>query len=261
LLLLTVVTLPADAESIVKSITTWPLYFYPSAYYAISDPDKQAGGDYGFQFDAGYRIDQHWSAELLTEATTYKLDSSAATLKSRGVSALGVYRPFPEYKVQPVLMGGAGWMGTDTNGIHYDSPLLRAGVGLQWQIPRTHFGVRTDAMVRREFDSKASPDQSAFNDVVLSVGFTYQLGAVAQASTDDTSGTARDQGPPGRLDSTVVPAKGQSAEQIFHGTLSKGTPTAEDTDGDGVDNAHDKCPDTPPNAVIDADGCIIYMKK
>ncbi len=253
----------------VAPAVAWPIYVFPAAYYAVSDPDKHADNDYGFRFAAGYMVNDQWSIEALSEFTTYKLDASVATLRSRGISFEGVYNIFPEYRLQPLLLGGAGWMRTSINGGYYDSPVIRAGVGLQWRVPNTNFGLRGDAVLRREFDSDAAPDKSNFNDPILSLGFTYRFGtpttsvAGSSASPVETSKgtTVPEQRPSGGLDTTVGPAKGQPVEPIFHGTVSKGVVTPQDSDGDGVDDAQDKCPDTPPGAVIDADGCIIYMKK
>jgi OOP family OmpA-OmpF porin len=243
----------------------WPFYFEPATYYSIPDSERNAGKNYGFQLTTGYLFSDHLSFEALSESSRYRLDNSIGSIRAYGASFQGVYTLLPNLELSPIAIGGAGWLHTDTTKSNFDSAVARGGLGLRWQIPDSNFGVRTDAIVRHDFDSKA------YNDYIFSVGLTYRMGnptyhdpklqtsavpVAADVVLEPFIGEGQASG------AVLVPAnKSGPVENTFHGTLSKGVASANDSDGDGVDDQHDKCPDTPPNAVVDSDGCIIYMKK
>ncbi len=58
-------------------------------------------------------------------------------------------------------------------------------------------------------------------------------------------------------DPTVTNAVGGDGTDIGAFEVQQGVCAPEDTDGDGVPDAIDQCPDTPPGAIVDAHGCSI----
>ncbi|WP_169740681.1 outer membrane beta-barrel protein [Nevskia soli] len=248
-----------------SSAFAWPFYVAPGAYYSTSDSGRKAGNDYGVQFAAGYSLTDNFSFEALSESSQYRLDDAPGKIKAYGLSLQTVYTPWPNQALSPIILGGAGWLHTDTPKSNFDSAVARGGLGLHWQIPESNFGVRTDAVVRHDFDSKA------YNDLIFSLGLTYRIGnptyhdprlvtSAVPAATDIVLEPFIGEGQ--RTAAILVPSnKSAPVEATFHGVVSKGLASLNDNDGDGIDDSHDKCPDTPPNAVVDSDGCIIYIKK
>ncbi len=260
-----------------------PVYVYPAMFYSTSDSGRYAANDYGFQMSLGYKLNRNWSLEGVTESTKYRLDDGSGYMESHGASLQGTYNfhhYLPDFPVQPLAMTGLGWLHTDTPVRSYQTMTARAGLGALWEIPGTHLDLRTDAVVRHEFNARpvlGSTNNAQFNDMIVSLGLSYQFGQplLSPVRQEATPGATNPFAVAPKPVETVLP--GASEEKVaapaaaaptstmesqkVKGFLSTGAVTANDQDGDGVDDEHDKCADTPPGAVVDADGCIIFMKK
>jgi len=249
------------------SAAAWPIYVSPGLYYSTPDSKRNAGNNYGLQLNLGYALSDHFAFEALSDTGRYHLNNAPGTVKAYGLSLQSVYTLFPSEQISPIFFGGGGWLHTDTTKQQVDSATARGGMGLHWQIPDSNFGIRTDAAIRHDFTSRG------YDDLLFTAGITYRLGdplyhdsktvgsavpiiqdAVLQPFVTSQPTLAT----PAVATASSTP---QPVEATFHGTLSRGVSVPGDSDGDGVDDEHDKCPDTPPGAVVDADGCIIYIKK
>lgn len=240
------------------------VYYMPAGYFSSSDSARKADNDWGYQFTVGYSFNDRWNLELLTESAKYKLDDYSGLFKLSGASLQGGFNLDPDAPVSPVLLGGLGYLHTGLKGGHDDDVTARGGLGLQWLPQDSHFGVRADAVVRHTFDNKLTPDKSNYDDLIYSLGFLYRLGSTRAESNAARSATAP---PVPYYAQPIVTPKAEVAkvdsgigkDAGFRGHVSKGVMSANDLDGDGIANGNDKCPDTPPNAVVDDDGCIMYM--
>jgi OOP family OmpA-OmpF porin len=230
-------------------------YVYPAAYYSISDPSKNAGNNYGFQLSLGYDFWDHFSAEVVSESPNYKSTSASGDLKSHGASADARYR-FLDGPLQPFVLVGGGWMRTSDDLGGYGSYLALAGLGIEWALPKWNLGVRADALVRHEFVSNSTVEKSNLNDEVTSLGVTYHFGG-SRATEPAHETSAVRYAPPTAMPPARAGAEGTPQAGVMSAKPSSGLP---DSDGDGVDDAHDRCPDTPPTATVDSDGCITGIK-
>ena len=257
----------------------WPIYLYPSMFYSTSDSGRYAANDFGFQMSVGYQFNPNWSLEGVSEGTRYRLDNGSGYVDSHGASLQGTYNFnhfLPDFPIQPLAIGGLGWLHTDTPVTSYDTMTARGGVGALWEIPSTHLDVRTDAVIRHEFNARPEPGSSSnaqFNDFLVSLGLTYQFGLPLHAAykPEAAPGSINPYAATPKPAMVIAPASLPAIQQAPEAPiaaqeapkkqprLSTGIPAPNDQDGDGVDDDHDKCPDTPPGAVVDADGCILYM--
>jgi OmpA-OmpF porin, OOP family len=55
----------------------------------------------------------------------------------------------------------------------------------------------------------------------------------------------------------VEPARQDASRPEVHEVIAEAAHPWVDSDGDGVDDEHDKCPDTPRGMKVDSDGCVI----
>jgi hypothetical protein len=232
------------------------LYVAPAAYYASPDSRLKADHDFGVQLSVGSHLSRQWQAELISEATKFKRDDGTDTYKQVGASLQAIFSPLDELELRPLFIGGAGWLHTSTsNAGSSNRPLLRAGAGLQWDIPNSAWGVRGTAIWRHEFNSSVVTPSAGLNTYIYSLGVSYRFGGrdsrpteVERSPTTATSPIAASPAPTAKPEPIPAPARNGSA------------PPVDDQDGDGILDAQDKCPDTPQSAVVDADGCPIRLK-
>lgn len=240
------------------------IYFYPAARYTFSDSARYANNAVGYQIALGHVIDKRWAVELFSDTDQFRLLDNSATLRTRGLGVQALYNLSPETDLSPFLLLGGNWLRTDIGNRQEDSPVARAGLGVLFQPADAAFGLRADAALRHEFLNALSPERNNYDDVTYSLGLTYRFGLGAGESNGIAAYTRP--APPVPTQQSALFAVGdladsQATRSSFRGRISTGAPTASDGDGDGVSNAKDKCSDTPSNAVIDVDGCIIYLKK
>lgn len=254
------------------------IYIVPGAYFSTPDSSIHAKSDYGGQFLAGYRFDDNWAAEVLSENSEFELDDGTGKLTERGASLQGIFRvPLFEERIAPFVALGGGWMHTSYREKSADVPLARGGVGLSFDIPETPVSIRADAAVRHSFGNTAIPFYAGqnLNERTYGVGVEYHFGGQEQARPAQQAAPAA---------AYTYPAVAAQAPRPASASESAGTAPAEtvarvnsyncltaaganrcsvpgDQDGDGVADADDRCPDTPANAVVDADGCLLYLRR
>ena len=136
-------------------------------------------------------------------------------------------------EISPFLGMGVGRLDSDSPfGDGSDSHLDVSG-GVNWPL-NDRFGLRGELRYRFDSDDDSIPRSDDFEDWILSFGVTVALGA---RQPEPIAATPTPRPTP----ATPVPA-------------ARPAPPA-DSDGDGVPDNRDKCPDTPAGRIVDADGC------
>jgi len=128
-------------------------------------------------------------------------------------------------RIRPYLGFGLGQTKFDSdannNTFHNRESDVHVSGGLRWMITPA-FGARLEARAVNSLDKHDW-------DTLLSVGLNYYFGKTAE----DTGASA----------------------------LAGGAVASGDEDGDGVSDANDKCPGTPPGTRVDSDGCPLPVAR
>jgi len=198
---------------------------------------------------AGYSLTQSIDVEALfdyadTEGTKNR---KSATMYRFGADML--FNIMPESRFSPNLAAGISGISVDNTGS--DNGLHAAwsyGAGIKYFLSE-NVALRAD--VRHIIYNN---DYSSFNNLAFTVGVHIPFGAAK------TSGKAAELPPPVpaiavAAPSPQLPAAAVSpvpaAQQVIVPALSKNT----DSDGDGVRDSLDRCPNTPPGTAVDSNGC------
>ena len=139
----------------------------------------------------------------------------------------------------PYFLAGLGYQKSEEEFDVYPSPNapgqredgnLAAKIGGGLQGDMGSWGVRAELAYRADFDdsSVTAPDESWFGDVLASVGFVIPLGPEPTAEVP-----------------TAPPPAPSCADQ--------------DSDGDGVNNCNDRCPNSQAGEAIGPDGCKVQI--
>ena len=211
--------------------------------YIIADDDRHvedafAGGLVGF----GYAMSEHFNIEF--DFQRLNLDGDG-TFTIDGGEAGPITTPYPDQDqsavnvnlmniynrsgaISPFILAGLGIVNTDVDGGEDGDDLQgQLGVGVLGRLWGNRLSLRAEALVRGQDAS------DNLTDVLFNVGLSYALGsttpkAVAAAPVAAAAVAAAPPPPP---------------------------PPPADTDGDGIVDGTDQCPDTPKGDRVGPQGC------
>jgi OmpA-OmpF porin, OOP family len=202
--------------------------------YIDADDDRNVdngvvGGVLGF----GYSLSEHFNLEFDLESFNLDGDGVDPDTGSNypdqdqtalNLNVLNIYNRSGLFA--PYLLGGVGVVSTDISGAPDDSDLqLQGGAGVLTRLWGQRLSLRTEALYRWQ----DAPDNS-LGDLLVNVGFSLALGS-------DPVPAAAPPPPPPPPPPPLPPAKPL------------------DSDGDGVIDANDRCPNTPKGDRVGPQGC------
>jgi OmpA-OmpF porin, OOP family len=187
--------------------------------------DRNANDDAGFQVGLGINLARKWALELNGSHSSFDgPNQNRLKLTQFSVDLLRTFNFLPDSHIQPYLLVGAGGMDdrfTDGRGT---GKFAGEVGGLLWafghQDGPQRLLLRTEAKYRRE-DGLLSYGIRDPGDIVFGAGLQFLWGAPTAAPVAAT--------PPAPVDS----------------------------DGDGVIDSEDQCPNTPKGDKVDVHGCTI----
>lgn len=230
-LLKTLALVPFLATSLAVQADGGGWYVAPSVVYFDDDGDRLIDDSIGgLQVQFGKEMSRRLSLEGLLGYHDIDGFPGQEHLEL-GFNVIGKF--LPDSRFSPYVIGGIGMLRADVGlpdfgglppaGDTANNATATGGLGLQIRLGDSPWSLRTEARLRHAFDGDDS-----LTDGIISLGLQYNFGkSKARAMT-----TSDIQAPP----AAVVPA---------------------DSDGDGVANDRDQCPDTPAGVRVDARGCEI----
>lgn len=239
------------AASVVTSVAmadgyddTGAFYAIPELQYGIMDHKRDARNAWLGSFGIGSNIAPNLAFEgnISYGSFTQKDSRAQEKLFSGGVDVLYKFAPV-ESVVRPFLLIGGGGVGDKVAALSQQGALYaEAGagllVGLGSQTGSTRFQLRTDVRYRREFIDASPFIPSNPGDVILGLGVQLMFGAPVK--------------PPPEM-----PKAAPVVEEPPPPPPPPPPPEPLDSDGDGVPDSIDRCPNTPKGDAVDAYGCTI----
>lgn len=215
-------------------------YVSPMASYVLADSNRGTDDGLGATLTFGKLFQDRFGFELETHYSGYDAENGggSAELLSGGVRGL----LFPVEKGNAFVVAGLGYgrfedhPGDDPD---YDTILWTVGGGYlfgPFNFLVSDISIRTELAFRSDMhdgDRTSETNNNALNEMVANVGLLIPIGA----------------GP-------VPPPPPAEPEPVE--VVPAVTPL--DSDGDGVPDDMDKCPDTPAGTAVDADGCPLPVK-
>jgi len=195
-------------------------YVAPSIVYFDDDPDRAiSDGVSGGQVQFGLNITQYITLEGLLGYHDIDGWFQDETHLDISANVLAFYDRRATFA--PYLIAGIGYLGVDfEDGGDENRPSATAGLGFKWRMGQSRFSIRGEARARLAYEEDYN-----FTDYIVSLGVQYNFGG---------------------KQTTWFRMPGQS----------KSAPTAnQDTDGDGVLDMWDECPDTPRGTQVTSRGC------
>lgn len=154
-------------------------------------------------------------------------------------------------KVATFIIGGIGVNVDDVSNRTRFAPRADAGAGIIARLT-SHLALRTEARYYPVFNvDKGAGQTRIVNDARFNLGLQYSFGTVIASNLPVPRKVAAPEpapAPAAAPEPAPVPAAAP-APVVETGTV--------DTDGDGVVDSLDQCPDTPKGLKVDAKGCIV----
>ncbi|HWJ35430.1 MAG TPA: OmpA family protein [Steroidobacteraceae bacterium] len=234
---------------------TGAFYVSPMLQYDKLDAHREADQNYGWQLGLGYDFAPGWASELDYSQFSTPHRAGGAGLRLYEYNADIIKKFFPDSIVQPYLLVGAG--GLDDVVPHYGHTSAvdaEAGgglmVGLGPQTGRYRMQMRAEAKYRREFIDTNFTGNKDPSDVIFGVGFQFMFGAPVPPPPK-----AVVVAPPPDSDGDGVPDDIDRCPNTPAGAKVDQYGCEFDQDGDGVVDRLDQCPNTPHGTPVDAKGC------
>ena len=189
--------------------------------------DNVVGGILGF----GYAVSEHFNIEADYQRYNLKGDGAEDGVpfpdQEQSALNLGVMNLYNrEGRFAPYLLAGVGVVNTAVGNSKHDDLQGQLGVGVLTRLYGSRLSLRSEVLAR------VQNADSNLNDILFNLGFSVALGTTA---------------------APVVAAAPVAAAVVAPPPAPPPPPA--DTDGDGVVDASDQCPDTPKGDRVGPRGC------
>lgn len=229
--------------------------------YVVPEDDRDAkyglGGTVVF---LGKPLSEHLNLEVSGFGNTLKRSSDGGNDTQFGLG-LDLMFPLVSGPVRPFILVGAGGIreqldtSNDTDSIN---PYINAGGGLLIALS-DRFSARAEARWLVDFNNSSYPSNDQLGDARFGLGLQYAFGKpyVAPPPPPPPAPEVAPPPPPADSDGDGVIDPNDKCPNTPKGAKVDASGCPIDTDGDGVPDYLDKCPSTPAKFKIDSEGCIV----
>jgi OOP family OmpA-OmpF porin len=211
--------------------------------YIDPDSDRDLDSDFaGLKLVGGKVLSEHWNIEIEASMLDVSGDGGPDT-DFTGLVLNGMYLWNRSSKFTPYLLAGAGYLDADPDtGSSNEDLQAQFGPGFLYDFGDSgNWSIRTQLLARWADDDK----DSASTDLLLDIGVQYAFGGSKKSSAKPRTNASA---PPPSTEPVAAPAATGAVAAA-----------ALDTDGDGVPDLIDECPNTVKGAKVNDVGCAYEL--
>lgn len=209
-------------------------YVTMSGAHAWLDDKRDAQDGVGLKLSIGWALSERWTAELNTSHFNFETDAPGGTDFYRTALGIDAVYAFNPSGWSPLLLIGAGAVYNDVTPDENDNFDFTASGGLGLMTPALNdYGMRARLEARYVYDTF----QDDPTDVHAYLGVIFPLRK------------------PKTVEVVRTEVKTEIKEVVRERIVQQEAPR--DSDGDGVIDSLDRCPNTLRGAQVDRDGCVV----
>ncbi len=190
----------------------------PMVGYHVFEGDQHTEDNVAYGLSLGYNVSKRWAAELEARYTPTETEFQSEDIDAWSVGINALYHFNPDGLLVPYISAGFGIMFFDNDGYDDDGDYM-----MNWGIGTKYF---------------------VSDDTALRLDLRHVLDLHSDRPWDHGGGD--------ELDNNFIATAGLYWQ--FGGPALPPPPPL-DSDGDGIPDLRDKCPDTPLGVMVDAVGC------
>ncbi|MCF6300016.1 MAG: OmpA family protein [Proteobacteria bacterium] len=232
----------------------------PSLNFTAVDGGKNMESDFGLGIAIGKFLNEKWSLDLEYDRANFTLNNQAGDVSQTGLGLMGRYHFNEGSSLKPFVAMGFGYIGHDGDGqasnIDSSDFMINLGVGIRKSI-NDRLGLISEVKYRLDNDD-FNGSQNSYDDYMFSMGLNIALGASepVEKTADLVTPSLIDSDGDGVSDANdncPNSAAGAVVDQYGCEKIDG------DDDNDGVKNSGDKCPNSRAGAIVDKDGCDVQI--
>lgn len=207
-------------------------YVSPMAGYFFADDERRADDGGGGALAFGIEASELFNVELELAGDSLDKDTAAGgveNFKQFSAAVNGLLVLARESLFSPYLLAGAGILNTNGSTDESASAMGQVGLGTFVNVS-DNLALRVDGRYRMDANDGKFYSAPRFDDYVVMLGLAWKFGGVEAA-----------------------PVAAVAAPVVAAAAVVAAAPV--DSDGDGVTDDLDKCPETPAGTKVDAQGC------
>ncbi|MCX7543995.1 OmpA family protein [Marinicella gelatinilytica] len=230
----------------------------PTINFTATDSEKNIESQFGAGIGIGKFINPNWTLDFEIDHARFAKDPRPGSLKQTGYGLMARYHFNEGESLRPFIAMGAGLLDHDGQEprVSSDDWMLNLGVGLR-KTMTDRMDFISEIKYRLDTDDYTNT-ASSYDDYMFSMGVSIALGEARQAAPAEPVEPAPQldsdgDGVSDQMDRCPNTPAGVEVDEY-------GCPITDgDDDNDGVPNSRDKCPDTRAGAVVDKDGCEVQV--
>ncbi|WP_154223740.1 OmpA family protein [Marinicella rhabdoformis] len=229
----------------------------PMINFHAVDSAKGLESDFGWGIGLGKFVSENWSVEGEFDTARFTADTGNGAIDQYAAGIMARYHFGEKGSLRPFLGFGGGYIDHDGekawSGVKSDDIMLNLSAGVRKKI-NDRFGFTSEIKYRIDNDDIVG-SQSSYDDYIFTMAMNVAIGAASKSAVAEDIVTPA----PVDSDGDGVSDQDDRCPNTPAGAQVDMYGCELDSDNDGVVNSKDKCPDSKPGAVVDADGCEVEV--
>ncbi len=229
-------------------------YLSPAANYVIADDERKTDDGAGIQLSIGKEVSRSFNIEIVAEGDKLSRTDGSGDIGQYGLSLDALYFFNRDWAVAPYALIGAGMLRSGLDNDRDSSPMASVGAGILGRLTEAGTALRFEARYRNDEDNR---DYKGDPGGPGRYGDAIvSLGLVMPIGSADSGPVDSDgDGISDAMDQCPDTAPGVQIDT--NGCEIKPEPVVVDSDNDGIDDTLDQCPNTPAGVAVDSMGCAV----
>ena len=231
--------------------------FSPMINFHATDSAKGLESNFGWGFGLGKFVSENWTVDGEFDPVKLDADTGGGVIEQYAAGIMARYHFGEKGSLRPFVGFGGGYIDHDghqtLSHLKSDDIMVNLGVGVRKKIT-DRVGFMSEVKYRIDNDNIVG-SQSSYDDYVFTMAMNVAIGAASKSAPAAEIVTPA----PVDSDGDGVSDQDDRCPNTPAGASVDAYGCELDSDGDGVVNSKDKCPDSKPGAVVDADGCEVEV--